>query len=332
MFHSAANPIIRLVFAPILLLFYLQYTGAILPILAPIFVVIFLTIMPAKPPISLLLQLLIILFFISFIVVSLGGLLVDSPVGFALFCWALLFFSYYRSHQNTKDILSTLTLMVVIIMAVMTKQMGIPADGLPWLMFEGLVIAIVVTSLCFLIFPGDEKDILPDDKHAEVTSAALGVILFKATAMGLVIAALIGTATSQSILIAMTISSMIKTPLVSEHQTYKRNKLITTAIGILFTIPAMLLFTFQVSTWVVLGVTLFCGLQLAGYAIRRQCRLSIYQLLFTNFTVLTYQIIKHQGSDSLSAELLRLTSIAIAIFIGALILNVVNTNRTKPAN
>lgn len=330
MYHSAANPIIRLVFAPTLLLFYLQYTGAPLPVLAPIFVVMFLTMMPSKPPINLLLQLLIILFFISFIVVTLGGLLVDSPTGFALFCWALLLLSYYRSHQNTKDILSTLTLMVVIIMAIMTKQMGIPATGLPWLMFEGFIIAIVVTSFSFLLFPGDEKDILPDDKTDTMTSATLGVVVFKATAMAVVLVALIGTATSQSMLIAITIGSMIKTPLASEHQTFKRNKMVTTAIGILFTIPILLSFILNLSTWVVLGVTLFCGIQLACFAIRRQCRFSIYQLLFSNFTVLTYQIIKHQGADSLSAELLRLTSIAIAILIGALILNLSNSVHSTP--
>ena len=43
--------------------------------------------------------------------------------------------------------------------------------------------------------------------------------------------------------------------------------------------------------------------------------------MFTNFVVLTYQVIKHQGTPSLSAEFLRLLSIAIAILVGALILN-----------
>lgn len=41
MFRSAANPVLRLVLAPSILLFYLSAHGAILPILAPIFVVIF---------------------------------------------------------------------------------------------------------------------------------------------------------------------------------------------------------------------------------------------------------------------------------------------------
>ncbi|CAH8189678.1 DUF2955 domain-containing protein [Vibrio aestuarianus] len=322
MFHSAANPIIRLVFAPILLLFYLQFSGAAMPMLAPIFVVIFLTIMPSKPPVSLLLKLLLVMFFISFIVVNLGEILVDTPTGFALFCWALLFLSYYRSHRDPKDILSTLTLMVVIIMAVMTKQMGVSASVLPWLMFEALIIAIVVTSLSFLIFPGDEQDIQPDEQSQEKTSAHITLIIFKATAMSLVLAALIGTGSSQSILIAITISSMIKTPIQHEQKTFSHNRLITTTVGILFTVPVMLLFMFNVPTWVVLGVALFCGIQLACYAIRCNCRLSIYQLLFTNFTVLTYQIIKNQGTDSMSAELTRLVSIVIAIFIGALILNV----------
>lgn len=321
MFRSAANPIIRLVFAPILLLFYLQYNGAALPILAPMFVVIFLTLMPSIPPVSMLLKILLILFFVSFGVVFLAETLIDSPSGFALFCWSLLFWSYYRSHRNPKDILATLTLIVVIIMAIMTKQMSVSISGLPWLMFEGFIIALAVTYLSFLLFPGDEQDILPDDKSNDEAMVHIGLIAFKATAMSLALAMLIGTGTSQSMLIAMTISSMIKTPMPHQHKTFSQNRLVTTTIGILFTVPVMLSFTFNLPTWVVMGIAIFCGIQLACFAIRRQCRLSIYQLLFTNFTVLTYQIIKHQAADSFSAELMRLISIATAIFIGAVILN-----------
>lgn len=321
MFRSAANPIIRLVFAPILLLFYLQYQGGDLPILAPMFVVIFLTLMPSKPPLSLLLKVLLMLFFVSFVVVFLGETLLDSPSGFALFCWSLVFWSYYRSHQNPKDILSTLTLIVVIIMAVMSKQMGLSVSVLPWLMFEGLGIAIVVTFLSFVIFPGDQRDILPDQKSDEPVSVHLALIVFKASAMSLVLVALIGTGSPQSMLIAITISSMIKMPIPEQHRTFSHNRLVTTATGILFTVPVMLLFMLDFPNWLVLAASLFCGIQLACYAIRCQCRLSIYQLLFTNFTVLTYQIIKNQGVESLSAELMRLLAIATAIFIGALILN-----------
>ncbi|WGV98011.1 DUF2955 domain-containing protein [Vibrio sp. YMD68] len=321
MFRSSANPVIRIVFAPILLLFYLQHSGAILPILSPVFVVIFLTLMPSKPPTNLLFKLLLILFFVSFILVSLASLLLDSPTGYALFSWSVFFWSYYRSHQNSKDILATLMLMVVIIMTVMSKQMSLPVDALPWLMFQDLMIAIVITSLAFWVFPGDERDIQPDEQSTEAATTHIGLIAFKATAMWLVLAALIGSGSSQAILIAITISSMIKTHLPHEHKTFTQNKLVTTVIGILFTMPVLLLFTVNVPNWVVIGVTIFCGIQLACYAIRRKTTMGIYQLLFTNFTVLTYQIIKHQGTESLSAELMRLVSISLAIFIGAIILN-----------
>ncbi|QBN15729.1 DUF2955 domain-containing protein, partial [Vibrio vulnificus] len=79
MFRSAANPVLRLVLAPSILLFYLSAHGAILPILAPIFVVIFLTIMPSKPPVDMLIKLLAVMVFVSLGVVLLGEQLIDSP-------------------------------------------------------------------------------------------------------------------------------------------------------------------------------------------------------------------------------------------------------------
>jgi hypothetical protein len=281
--------------------------------------------MPSKPPISALLKVLLILFFLSFGIVFIAEILLDSPSGFALFFWLLLFVSYYRSHHNPRDIPATLTLIIVIIIAIMTKQMNLPIGGLPWLMFEGFIIALAVTYASFTIFPGDEHDILADDMNDDAIATNTPLIAFKATAMGLTIAVLIATGSTQSMLIAMTISSMIKIPAPHHHRLFSQHRLMTTSIGVLFTIPVMLLYMFSAPTWVVIGVAIFCSIQLACFAIRRQCRLSIYQLLFTNFTVLTYQIIKNHGADSFSAELMRLVSIATAIAIAVLILNLTKT-------
>lgn len=102
---------------------------------------------------------------------------------------------------------------------------------------------------------------------------------------------------------------------------------LTTATGILFTIPTMLLCGFGAPEWVAMGVSLFLGIQLACYAIRRDAHPAIYQLLMTNFVVLTYQVIKNAGIDSFSSGIMRLVSISIAIFIGALILRLISPNK-----
>ncbi|WP_407330762.1 DUF2955 domain-containing protein [Enterovibrio sp. 27052020O] len=329
MFRSPVNPIIRLVFAPSLLLFYLVSNGAFMPMLAPIFVVIFLTLMPSRPPLGMLLKLLVALLLISFGVILIGETLIDSPTGYGLFCWSLLFGCFYRSHQNPKDILATLTMLVVIIMAVMNLQFGVSSIGLPWLMFEGFVIALIVTYMSFLLFPGDEKDILPDEEDTEGAQAHIGLIVFKATAMSLVLAALIMSGSSQAILIAITISSMIKIPISRDHRIFSQHRLVTTAIGILFTIPVMLSSNIGMPIWALMGVTVFCSIQLACYAIRRQCKLSIYQLLFTNFIVLISQVLTYQGEDPFSSHFTRLVSIGLAIFIGSLMLNLVQKQPSK---
>ncbi|GLS89501.1 hypothetical protein GCM10007916_05680 [Psychromonas marina] len=206
-------------------------------------------------------------------------------------------------------------------MTVMNFQMGISTSFLPSLMFKGVIIAIIFTYLSFLLFPGDEQDIKADQTSKVGAQENVALIAFKATTMCIVLFVLMSTGSSQTMLIAITIVNIIKIPIAEDNRIYSQNKVITTVVGIFFTLPVLALFSFGVPTWVLIGVTLFCGLQLAGYAIRRQCSFSIYQLLFTNFTVLTYQVIKHQGITSLDAEFWRLLSIVIAILVSVLILN-----------
>ncbi|NVD07774.1 DUF2955 domain-containing protein [Vibrio sp. JPW-9-11-11] len=324
MFRSSANPIIRLVFAPTLLLFYLLAQGNPVPFLAPMFVVIFLTLMPVKPPLAIMLKLMAMMILVSIGVIGLGEVLIDSPTGFGLFCWLILFWSFYRSHKDPKDMMATFALLFVIISCVLNLQFGFSVVNLPLIMFEVFLTALVVTYASFLLFPGDEKEILPDEQDMAGAELHLGVIGFKTTALLLVLYALIGYGSSQTLLIAITIGSMIKIPVSRDQRVFRNNRLIATTVGILTTIPIMLLHSFGLPTWVVLGVTCCLGLQLACFAIRRRCRLSIYQLLFTNFIILVNQIMSYQGDAPLTAELTRLVSISLAIIIATLLLNLLS--------
>ncbi len=326
MFRSCVNPVVKIVFTPILLLFYLKYTGHPLPVLAPIFVVILMTTIPSKPPINLVLQLVLVLLLISFVMVFFVQMFAGSPTGFALVCWGIFTWSYHRSHNNPQDIISNLALIVLIIATVVSKQMNFPIAGLPLIIFQAFALALVVTLVVHILLPGDQQDIKRDEPAKGIESH-LSVAMFKATAMCLVLAALIGIGSSQTMLIAITVSSMLKLPLIDHHKDYVYQRLITTATGILFTIPTMFLCGFGAPEWVAMGVSLFLGIQLACYAIRRDAHSAIYQLLMTNFVVLTYQVIKNAGIDSFSSGIMRLVSISIAIFIGALILRLISPNK-----
>ncbi|EPF2504659.1 DUF2955 domain-containing protein [Vibrio fluvialis] len=326
MFRSCVNPVVKIVFTLTLLLFYLKYTGHPLPVLAPIFVVILMTTIPSKPPMNLVLQLVLVLLLISFVMVFFVQMFAGSPTGFALVCWGIFTWSYHRSHNNPQDIISNLALIVLIIATVVSKQMNFPIAGLPLIIFQAFALALVVTLVVHILLPGDQQDIKRDEPAKGIESH-LSVAMFKATAMCLVLAALIGIGSSQTMLIAITVSSMLKLPLIDHHKDYVYQRLITTATGILFTIPTMLLCGFGAPEWVAMGVSLFLGIQLACYAIRRDAHSAIYQLLMTNFVVLTYQVIKNAGIDSFSSGIMRLVSISIAIFIGALILRLISPSK-----
>ncbi|WP_428773315.1 DUF2955 domain-containing protein [Vibrio sp.] len=250
MFRSAANPIIRLVFGPTLLLFYLMSQGAFMPVLAPMFVVILLTSMPSKPPLDLMLKLLAVIVLVSLVITSLGEALLDTPTGFGLFCWLMLFWSFYRSHQDPRDMLATFVMIFVIITSVVNIQYGVSISSLPLVMLETFVTALVVTYASYLLFPGDEQDILPDEQAMEGAQLHLGLIAFKTTALLLVLFALIGTESSQSLLIAITIASMIKIPVSRDQRIFSNNRLVATTLGILMTIPIMLLHSAGLPTWV----------------------------------------------------------------------------------
>ncbi|KJY82384.1 multidrug DMT transporter permease [Vibrio galatheae] len=332
MFRSPANPIIRLVFAPILLLFFSIYQGELLPVLAPMFVVIFLTIMPSKPPLGMMLKLLAVLIVASLGVTVIGDMLFGSPTGFGLFCWLTLFFSFYRSHNDPKDMVATFLLIFVVITFVINLQFNIPVASIPWLMLAKFLTALVVVYASFLLFPGDEKDILPDEQDMEGAETHLGLIAFKTTTVLLTMYFLVATGSSQTLLIAITLGSMIKIPVSKDQRIFRNNRLVATMVGILATIPIMFTKSYLLfPQWAVLGITCFMGLQLASFAIRRKCRLSIYQLIFTNFIVLLNQILTYQGSQPFNAELTRLLSIGAAIVLATIILNLTRVD-PKPTS
>ncbi len=322
MFRSCVNPIVKIVFTPVLLLFYLKYTGHPMPILAPMFVVILLTTIPSRSSLNVVFQLVVVLLLVCVVVVFFARMFAGTPTGYALFVWGVMTWSYHRGHQNPQDIISTLSLIVLIIATVVSKQMEYPIDGVPVIIAQAFLLALATTFVVHFLFPGDQQDIKPDEVSTGVHSALMVAIL-KATAMCLVLVALISIGSSQTMLIAITISSMLKLPLLHHQKDFVYQRLITTATGILFTLPTMFLYGFGAPSWVVMGVSLFLGIQLACYAIRRDAHATIYQLLFTNFIVITFQIIKNAGIDSFSNGFMRLVSISLAIFIGALILRLI---------
>ncbi len=325
MFRSCVNPIVKIVLIPVLLLFYLKYTGHPLPILAPMFVVILLTTIPSRPPINLVFQLVLVLLIVCVVVVFLARMFAGTPTGYALFVWGVMTWSYHRGHQNPQDIISTLSLIVLIIATVVSKQMDYPIDGVPAVIAQAFLLALVVTFVTHFLFPGEQQDIKPDEANMGVKSALMVAIL-KSTAMCLVLVALISVGSSQTMLIAITISSMLKLPLLNHQKDFVYQRLITTATGILFTLPTMFLCGFGAPFLVAMGGSIFLGIQLACYAIRRDAHATIYQLLLTNFIVITYQIIKNAGIDSFSNGFMRFVSISLAIFIGALILRLIGPN------
>ncbi|MCG9578457.1 DUF2955 domain-containing protein [Vibrio tubiashii] len=305
-----------------MLLFYLISQGEFLPVLAPMFVVIFLTIMPSKPPLDMLLRLLVVIMVISLGVILVGEVLVESPTGFGLFCWLGLYWSFYRSHNDPKDMLATFLLLFVIITFIVNLQFDVSVSNLPWLVLKTFLTALIVTYASFILFPGDGKDIFADEQGMDGAQTHHGLVVFKTTMVMIVMYVLVATGSSQTLLIAITLGSMIKIPVSRDQRIFRNHRLIATMVGILATLPVMAAQNIlAMPHWALVGVSCFMGLQLGCFALRKRCPMSVYQLIFMNFIVLLNQILPYQGSEAMGAELIRLASISIAILLATVILN-----------
>lgn len=292
-----------------------------MPMIAPIFLVVFLSLMPSVPPFKMLLNVAVMLIVVSYSLIFIGELLIDSPTGYALYTWLILFAGAYRSHQNPKDILATLTVMIIVMMVTLQKQFHVDSIGFPLVLIAGVSIAVAVLYLSYYLFPGVDESFSKNNDVSATPTLNIKIIVLKATSIYLLLTALIGLGSAQTMLIAITFTNLIRLPHIDGHRDFIQRRIVTTFVGILFSVPVLLSFIFGAPLLVVLGLSLFCGIQLVCYAMRRNCDTAFIQLLMTNFIMLIYQIISHNNADSLSAELLRLTSITLAIVAGTIILN-----------
>ncbi|MCR9662917.1 multidrug DMT transporter permease, partial [Vibrio parahaemolyticus] len=225
-------------------------------------------------------------------------------------------------YNNPKDMLGTYLLLFTIIIFIVNRQFNISVSIMPWLTLKTFLITILVTYVSFMLFPGDEQDIKADEKAMSGAKTHLGLIAFKSTILMIVMYLLISTESSQSLLIAITVGSMIKIPISRDQRIFRNNRLIATLVGILATLPIMVAqYFFVVSQWMLIGISCFMGLQMARFAIWRKCKLSVYQLMFTNFIVLLNQIFTYHGNQPFSVEITRFASISIAILFATIILN-----------
>ena len=317
---NAVNPLLRIAVGPTLLLVLQLQLGAPLAMLAPVFLVLLLT-MPVQPPLSLMLKILAVVLLASFFQAFLGQLLERTGPGYWLLLWAVLLWSLSHLHDNAKDLVALLTMITALIVTVVHKQYGQPASGLPLLLGLNFLAAMVAYWLCLLLFPGDQAGIQADAAPDDQEPHQFGHLLVKASAVFLVVWALVGLQNSQSLLIGVTLASVLKdsNPLAGRHNAKQR--LVTTAVGILHVLPVLALFLLEAPLWVTAVAAVACALQLASFTISRGCTYTEYQLLFTTYVMLLYQILNPSTAAAFEATLLRLATVLIAVVIGLLVLS-----------
>lgn len=320
---AAANPLLRVAVGTLVPLFLLQYFEVPLPMLVSVFTVVMLTLMPGKPSVSVLLQLTAVVVVAALVQSAAGNLLGGTGTGTWLFLFAVLFYSLSRIHLNPKDVVGLMMMILGIVVTVLHFQYAMTLANLPWLLALAFISAIGVIYLMFWLFPGGELEVSADISW-EVTPSHWLKVLAKALFIMLIIFLLMDADSSQALLIVITLTSLIKdpNPLAGSHNA--RQRLWTTWLAVVYSLPLLIVFWLDMAWWLQMLLAVALALWLGAAATARKVSMAEYQLLMSGFVMLVYQVISHQGAASLTSSLMRLGSVIVAVLLGMLLLSLLS--------
>ncbi|ABL99208.1 DUF2955 domain-containing protein [Shewanella amazonensis] len=322
-FSSRANPILRIAVAALVPLFVLHYLENPLPMLVSVFAVIMLTLMPGRPSLQVLSKLSMVVVAAAMVQHAAGILLSGTGTGSWMFLFAVLFYSLSRIHLNPKDIVGTMMMILGIMVTILHWQFATTVSDLPLVLAANFVGAIVMVYLVFWLFPGEELGAEADTAW-EVTPSHWLKIVVKSLFLLLVIFLLIDSDNSQSLLIAITLANLIKDPNPMAGTHNGRQRLWTTAVGVLLTLPLLLAFWLDMHWWLLMLFAIALALWGSATALEHRVSMAEYQLLMSSFVMLVYQVISHDGTSSLTSSLTRFGAVVLAVLLGVMMLGMLS--------
>ncbi|MFG0607520.1 DUF2955 domain-containing protein [Vibrio mimicus] len=317
MFHSKSNPLIRVALFPVLLLFWQYVFGTDLPLLAPAMCVVFLTTTHNPPPLIMVFLMGGVLYITAWLQALLSNLLHDYPQVYYLALLGVFYWCMERTKQNAQDLLAILLIVSTAMIAVFTKQKGIDVGQIPMALLTNIFVAGFTAYLGYFLFPGGEplaefpKPYEPNRKHNEKWHT-----LFKASMVLLVLYITITLDLEQSTIIAIVVALVLKDPDPSVGKDYGIRRFLTTYASVLFAIPPLIMSVIQANIIGVVGAAIVSALLMGIYAVEKKASYNSIQLLYSSYVVLVYYGITSTSITALSDDIVRFTSILIAVLLG----------------
>lgn len=325
MYHSAANPIIRVAVFPVLLLFWQYVFGTDLPLLAPAMCAVFLTTTHEPPPVIMVFVMGGILFITAWFQALMSGLLIDYVHVYYLFLFGIFYWCMERTKKNPQDVFAILLIVSTAMIAVFTQQKGISVEQIPMALLKNIFIAGFTAYLAYWLFPGGEPLATSVNSAASTTKYLLDwQTLLKAIIVMTMMVCTIQLDLEQSTIITIIVALMIKDPDPSIGKDYGFRRLLTTYASVLYAIPPLVMSLLQVNLIGTLGVAIVSSLFMGIHAVAKKASYNSIQLMYSSYVVLVFYGITSTSISAISDDLVRFTSVFAAVIIGIMSLIVLH--------
>ncbi|HDZ9204920.1 TPA: DUF2955 domain-containing protein [Vibrio cholerae] len=325
MYHSAANPIIRVAVFPVLLLFWQYVFGTDLPLLAPAMCAVFLTTTHEPPPVIMVFVMGGILFITAWFQALMSGLLIDYVHLYYLFLFGIFYWCMERTKKNPQDVFAILLIVSTAMIAVFTQQKGIGVEQIPMALLKNIFIAGFTAYLAYWLFPGGEPLATSVNSAASTTKYLLDwQTLLKAIIVMTMMVCTIQLDLEQSTIITIIVALMIKDPDPSIGKDYGFRRLLTTYASVLYAIPPLVMSLLQVNLIGTLGVAIVSSLFMGIHAVAKKASYNSIQLMYSSYVVLVFYGITSTSISAISDDLVRFTSVFAAVIIGIMSLIVLH--------
>ncbi|KPA51357.1 multidrug transporter [Photobacterium leiognathi subsp. mandapamensis] len=330
MYHSAANPLIRVALFPILLLFWQYVFGTDLPLLAPAMCAVFLTTTHEPPPFIMVLLMGGILFVTAWLQAVMSGLLIDYPQVYYLFLFGVFYWCMERTKNNAQDVFAILLIVSTAMIAVFTQQKGISVEQIPMALLKNIFIAGFTAYLAYFLFPKGE----PLAETVEGPSSDIKYLfdwqtMIKSLIIMFVLVCAIQLNLEQSTIITVIVALIIKDPDPSIGKDYGLRRLLTTYASVLYAVPPLVMSLLQVNIIGTLGAALVSALFMGIHAVEKKASLNSIQLLYTSYVVLVFYGLTSTSISALADDLVRFSSVFAAVLIGIMSLIVLYPKAKK---
>ncbi|GIU27802.1 DUF2955 domain-containing protein [Shewanella schlegeliana] len=317
MYHSAANPLIRVAVFPVVLLFWQYVFGTDLPLLAPAMCAVFLTTTHEPPPLIMVFIMGGILFITAWFQALMSGLLSDYLHVYYLFLFGIFYWCMERTKKNSQDVFAILLIVTTAMIAVFTQQKGISVEQIPIALLKNIFIAGFTTYLAYFLFPGGEPLATNVTPPISTTKYLLDwQTMLKAIIVMIMMVCTIQLDLEQSTIITIVVALIIKDPDPSIGKDYGLRRLLTTYASLLYAVPPLVMSLLQANLVGTLGVAVVSSLFMGMNAVSKKASYNTIQLMYSSYVVLVFYGITSTSISAISDDLVRFASVFGAVLVG----------------